>query len=299
MEIELNSTKGPFSLEHTLDCGQLFRWKKLNSWWYGVVKDRVVKIKQNDNKLIFHFFPETKNHGFIERYLRLDDDLSYIYSRIGKDANIKMAIKSFYGLRLCRQDPWECLISYICATYKSIPAIKRMIENISRSYGKKIKFEGYDFYTFPNPNELAQSNKKNLLDCGLGFRVDRVLHTAKLINKGELVLDKLRLLKYSEAKQDLLGLPGVGHKVADCILLFSLEKLEAFPIDVWIKRATTKLYYNHFDSSFINKIANKSSITPKDYETIASFGRKYFGLFAGYAQEYLFHFLRIAKPTLN
>ena len=102
MEIDLNNIKGPFSLEHTLDCGQLFRWKKLNHWWYGVVKDRVIKIKQNDKKLIFQFYPETKNYGFIERYLRLDDDLSFIYSRLGKDPNIFFRIGFWYIIRFCR-----------------------------------------------------------------------------------------------------------------------------------------------------------------------------------------------------
>ena len=292
MEIKLNPSKGPFSLEHTLDCGQLFRWQKLDTWWYGVVADRVIKIKQNDEILIIQSFPETKNHLFIENYLRLDDDLSTILEKICKDEYMREAINLYYGLRLCRQEPWECLISYICATFKSIPAIKKMIHNISKCFGTHLTFDGFDFYTFPKPNELAQIRVKDLRGCGLGFRAERVLDTAKLVDSGELVLDNLNHLDYPKAKQELLVLPGVGQKVADCVLLFSLGKLEAFPIDVWIKRVTTSLYSDYFDSSFIKSVANKNSITKKEYDTIGSFGREYFGNYAGYAQEYLFHFLR-------
>ncbi|MBT8172299.1 DNA-3-methyladenine glycosylase 2 family protein [Candidatus Bathyarchaeota archaeon] len=296
MEIKLNGKLSPFSLESTLNCGQLFRWKKLDEWWYGVVQDRIIKIKQQHEKLFFQFFPNYDNRGFIEKYLRLDDNLSSIFSKINKDDNIRKAIEIFSGLRLCRQDPWECLISYICATYKSIPAIKKMINNISKCYGKKLTFDGYDFYTFPKPNELAQIDPKYLLDCGLGFRTKRVVKTAQLIHDGELVLNDLKQIEYSEAKRKLLVLPGVGHKVADCVLLFSLEKLEAFPVDVWIKRVVTTLYPHYFDSSFIKRIANKSSITQKEYEIISSFGREYFGSYAGYAQEYLFHYIRTTIP---
>jgi len=292
MEIKLDRSKVPFSLEHTLNCGQLFRWEKLDDWWYGVVADRVVKIKQSGERLMFQVFPETANHGFIENYLRLDDNLPSILSEINKDEHIREAIRLFCGLRISRQEPWECLISYSCATYKSIPAIKKMIFNISQRFGKKLTFDGYDFYTFPKTTELAQACPKHLRSCGLGFRAERVLETTKIIDSGEFALEALKRLDYGKARRELLSLPGVGPKVADCVLLFSLEKLEAFPIDVWMKRAATNLYASHFDSSFIKRVSSKTSITPKEYETISSFGREYFGRYAGYAQEYLFHLLR-------
>ena len=292
MEIQLDSSTVPFSLEHTLRCGQLFRWEKLGDWWYGVVADRVVKIIQIGDRLMFQSFPEEANQGFIENYLRLDDDLPSILSKISKDEHMRRAIKLFRGLRISRQEPWECLISYICATYKNIPAIKKMIHNISQRFGKRITFDGYDFYTFPKPNDLAQTSPKELRSCGLGFRAERVLETSKILNQGDFALEALKSLDYRKTKQELLSLPGVGPKVADCVLLFSLEKLEAFPVDVWMKRAATNLYNSHFDSSFVKGVSSKSSITQKEYETINSFGREYFGRYAGYAQEYLFHFLR-------
>lgn len=292
MEIKLDRSTVPFSLEHTLNCGQLFRWEKLDDWWYGVVADRVIKIKQSGDKLIFQVFPETQNQEFIENYLRLDDNLPSILSEINKDEHMRKAINLFYGLRLSRQEPWECLISYICATYKNIPAIKKMIHNISHQYGRKLSFDGYEFYTFPKPTTLAQTNPKDLRSCGLGFRAERLLETAKILASGNFSLEALKSQDYESAKRKLVSLPGVGPKVADCVLLFSLEKLEAFPVDVWMKRAATNLYANHFGSSFVNRISSVGSISQKQYETINGFGRTYFGRYAGYAQEYLFHLLR-------
>ena len=292
MEIKLDRQKVPFSLEYSLDCGQLFRWQKLGDWWYGVAADKVIKIKQNEEGLIFEAFPDAPNREFIQSYLRLDDDLPSIFAEISKDEHIREAVRRFRGLRLIRQEPWECLISYICATYKSIPAIKKMVNSISRCYGKKLTFDGIDFYTFPKPATLAQLDCQDLRSCGLGFRAERVIETAKRVDSKNLSLEALKRMDYPEAKQELLCLSGVGHKVADCVLLFSLEKLEAFPIDVWMKRAATRLYASHFDPSFINRVTGKGSITPKEYATIAQFGREYFGTYAGYAQEYLFHYMR-------
>lgn len=292
MEIKLNKISSPFSLENTLDCGQLFRWKKLEGWWYGVVSNKVIKIKQNKDVLIFQIFPGTENVKFVERYLRLDDNLQSILFEINKDKHMKEAIKYFSGLRLCRQEPWECLISYICATYKNIPAIKKMVSSIATQFGEKLMVDGYTFNTFPKPSILAQASLKELQQCGLGFRAKHILKTAKVVNSQELFFESLKNSDYLQAKKILLDLPGVGQKVADCVLLFSLEKLDAFPIDVWIKRAITTIYASHFNSSFIKQILVKGSLTPKEYETISYFGREYFGRYAGYAQEYLFHLLR-------
>ncbi len=292
MEIKLDKSTAPFNLERTLNCGQLFRWQKLGDWWYGVVADRVIKIKQRSEGLIFQIFPETPNQVFIDNYLRLDDDLPSILSEISKDEHMRKAIDLFCGLRICRQEPWECLISYICATYKNIPAIKKMVNSIAQRFGTKLTFDGYDFYAFPKQNDLAQACPKDLRSCGLGFRAERVLQTAKLVDSGEISLESLKSIEYGDARRKLLSLPGVGQKVADCVLLFSLEKLEAFPIDVWMKRAATTIYTSHFDSSFIKRVSSKSSLTTTEYGVIGSFGREYFGRYAGYAQEYLFHFLR-------
>jgi N-glycosylase/DNA lyase len=288
MDIQLDKSTVPFNLEYTLRCGQLFRWEKLDNWWYGVVKDTVVKIRQITDKLLFQTFPEKMNADFIKNYFRLDDDLPFILSQIAKDEHVKKVIQCFHGLRISRQEPWECLISYICATYKNIPAIKDMILNLSKRFGRKMTFNGHDFYTFPKPSDLAHVSLEEIRSCGLGFRAEGVLETSKILERGEFNLEDLRKMDYEKTRQKLLSLPGVGQKVADCVLLFSLDKLEAFPVDIWIKRAVIEFYPSYFEHSFIKRISGKNSITPPEYKTISSFGREYFGKYAGYAQEYLF-----------
>ncbi len=292
LKIPLNQLVTPFSLEHTLRCGQSFRWRKLGDWWCGVVDEKIVKIRQIADKLWFQTFPEEMDADFVKNYFRLDDNLPHILSQISRDEHIRRAIQRFSGLRIIRQQPWECLISYICATYKNIPAIKEMILNLSKQFGTKITFDDYDFYTFPKPTDLANSDIEDLRKCKLGFRAKRVLKTSRIMHKEELDLEAFRKTDYEHARNELLSLPGVGPKVADCILLFSLDKLKAFPVDVWMKRIILKYYSRHFEPLFIEKIRNKRSLTPREYREISLFGQRYFGPYAGYAQEYLFHYER-------
>lgn len=294
MQIQLDQSITPFSLDHTLRCGQSFRWEKLSGWWYGVVERKVVKIKQVGDKLLFQTCPEGTEADFAKNYFRLDDNLPHILSKINRDKNIGMAIQRFHGLRIIRQEPWECLISYICATNKNIPAIKNMILNLSKRFGRKIVFEDRDFYAFPRPSDLADADLKQLKTCKLGFRTERVLETSRIVRNKELDFGTLRKMGYGKAKCKLLALPGVGHKVADCVLLFSLGKLETFPVDVWVKRAILNYYSNRFEESFVEKISRRTSLTSGEYEKISSFGKTYFGEYAGYAQEYLFALSRKA-----
>ena len=281
----------PFSLEYTLECGQAFRWDKIGDWWYGIIGEGVVKIRQVDDRLLFQA-SEAIDDRFIARYFRLDDDLPNILSQINKDEHIGRAVQSLYGLRILRQDPWECLASYICATYVNIPAIRRMIFNLSKRFGKEITFDGRVFYTFPKPGDLVNTSTRELQRCGLGFRAKRFLETSKIVYSEEVDLEALKKRSYEKAKRELLALPGVGHKVADCVLLFSMEKLEAFPVDIWMRRIILEAYPHFFKKSFVKKILEKRSISSYEYEKISSFGRRYFGKYAGYAQEYLFHFRR-------
>ena len=291
-EIRLDLLTTPFNLNYTLTCGQTFRWERHNNWWHGVTRETLVKIRQRDDLLQFQTFPENVGDIFIWSYFRLDDDLPHIYSRIEKDRHIRKAVKKFRGLRLMRQDPWECLISYICATNTNIPAIKDMVKNMCTRFGKRIIVEGTEAYTFPKPHDLAEASLRELRLCKLGFRAERVKQTSKLVSNGNLNLEALKKMPYEKAKKELMSLPGVGPKVADCVLLFSLDKLEAFPIDVWMKRVILEFYREHFKKSFVKKMETKKSLSPNEYEIISSFGRRYFGEYVGYAQEYLFHFRR-------
>ncbi len=295
MEIRLDHSASPFYLDCTLGCGQVFRWKKIGGWWYGIVKKKVIKIRQIDDKLEFQIFPKESYPEFVESYFRLDDDLPLILSKIEKDQHIRKAIQYSYGLRITRQDPWECLISYICATYKNIPAIRNMILNLAKKFGKKIKVDHHTFYSFPEPENLAEATLEELKKCKLGYRAEYVLETSRTIRDRELDLEALRRVDYGRAKAELLRLSGVGQKVADCVLLFSLDKLEAFPVDIWMKRIILESYSDRFEKAFIERTSKRSSITSHEYKEISSFGRKHFGEYAGYAQEYLFHYRRFGQ----
>lgn len=279
------SRRVPFDLGVSLCCGQVFRWELQGVWWYGVVEGKVWKARQVDDALEYENAEEKR----VWEYFGLEDDLPRILEEIGKDRFAKKAIEEFRGLRILRQEPWECLISYICATYKGIPAIKRMLDQLSMMFGEKIMFEGREFYAFPTVERLAKASMSTLTDCGLGYRAKYVKETANSIRKHTIDLDSLRGMRYKEARNELLKLPGVGPKVADCVLLFSLGKTEAFPVDVWMRRVIVRHYGKHFPEEFLRKISEEESLSTSEYARLSLFGRDYFGKYAGYAQEYLYH----------
>lgn len=279
------SGRCPFDLDLTLCCGQAFRWDKKGDWWYGVVGERVFKVRQFGEGLEF----ENADEVFVKDYLGLHDPLPNIFSQISKDRHIETAIERFKGLRILRQDPWECLISYICATYKNIAAIERMLLRISEKFGDETSLDGYSFFTFPHPSKLAEATPKELAECELGYRAKYVSQTAKEVSQDSYALERLKRAPYDVARHKLLSFSGVGPKVADCVLLFSFGRLEAFPIDVWIRRAVLRHYARHFQRDFVRRISLKRSLSTSEYKRLSLFGRDYFGKYAGYAQEYLYH----------
>ena len=280
-----------FDLNATLCCGQVFRWDKKGDWWYGVATDKAFKIRQANVELEF----VNADENFVTYYFGLEDDLQKIRERIARDNHIVKTLQSFWGLRLIRQDPWECLVSYICATYKSIAAIRQMLFKLSKRFGERIVFDGCDFYTFPAPEKLAKTTKSSLAMCGLGYRAKYVLETSKRIWEGDFDLESLREMPYQQAKKALASFSGVGPKVADCVLLFSLGRFEAFPVDIWVKRAILNHYAAHFPEEFIKRISCTGSFSNAQYEQLNAFGRSYFGEYAGYAQEYLYHYERMQR----
>ena len=284
-----------FNLDVTLCCGQVFRWDKRGEWWFGVVGDGVLKVRQVEAALEFH----NADDGFVRRYFSLDHDLQRISCEIGKDDVVRAAVREFWGLRIIRQEPWECLISFICATYKSVAAIRQMLLRLSTKFGEKVVFEGCDFYSFPTSERLARASLEELEGCGLGYRARYVLETSKRICADGYDLEGLRKMPYEQAKAELCGFAGVGSKVADCVLLFSLDKLEAFPVDVWVKRIVLKYYGAQLDEAFVKKLSCQKGFSDADYARLNGFGRGYFGGYAGYAQEYLYHFERLLNRKIE
>ena len=271
------SADEPFSLDLTLSCGQVFRWEReADGWWYGVVRDRVIKIRQKNATLTFEGAPSS----FIRDYFSLDTNLNAITASFDRDPFIHDAISDCRGLRLVRQPAWECLISYICATNSNIPMIKRRIANIANTFGKPLEFEGRTYHTFPDHASLASACTPALSECKLGYRSPYVLETACDIEDEKAWSDSIASLPYEQARSALMRLQGVGPKAADCILLFAFQKYEAFPVDVWIRR----IMRDHY----IKTLSNDASLTGWEYDTIRRFAGKHFGKYCGYAQEYLY-----------
>jgi N-glycosylase/DNA lyase len=279
----------PFDLDASLCCGQVFRWEKRGDWWFGVVGGRVVRVRQGEGVLEFVGADE----AFVKDYFCLDHDLEWISREIGRDAHVRAALRRFWGLRLVRQEPWECLASFICATYKSVAAIRLMLQKLSARFGERLVFEGEEFHGFPSAESLAKASLSDLEACGLGYRAKYLLESSRMVSAGGYDVAALHEMPYVDAKRVLLGFPGVGRKVADCVLLFGLGKLEAFPVDVWVKRLLLRHYGGNFDEDFVGKLRAQGGLSDSAYERLNGFGRAYFGGFAGYAQEYLYHYERL------
>jgi N-glycosylase/DNA lyase len=280
-----------FDLDFSLCCGQVFRWQKTGDTWYGVIGETVLKIRQVGNELEF----EGAKEEFVRHYFGLNDDLTHIRLCVAKDSFIKKALTQFEGLRLIRQDPWSCLIGFICSAYKNIAAIEQMLKKLSEKYGKKQVFDGKEFYLFPTIESLAWASESGLRECGLGYRAKYVQLTARKILEEKIDLNALKGRSYLDARKQLLEFYGVGLKVADCVLLFSLEKFEAFPVDVWVKRVILNHYADQLPSEMVKKMQSHNSLTNGEYLKIGEFARGYFGRYAGYDQEYLYHYERTQR----
>jgi N-glycosylase/DNA lyase len=229
-------------------------------------------------------FPEDKSCD--QKIFRLDDDIKKIFEEISHDPLICRLAKAYPGLRLIRQEPHQCLFSFVCASNTNIPMIRRMLYNMTRKFGKHKKVDGIDFFTFPSAAAINRASVDELRGCGLGYRTKAIKATADAIASGRLDFDLLKKSSYYESKKELLQVYGIGNKIADCVLLFSLEKLDAFPIDVWIARALASHY------SWLQKSKFHDKIAPHQYEQLSDGARRYFGKYAGYAQQYLYYHTR-------
>ncbi len=260
----------PFQLDRTVSCGQAFRWRQHDGFWYAPVGDKVWKIRQEGDTLWY----EGPTEDELVRYFGLDVPLDRILNEIDTDPLIHAAIEQCRGLRIIRQDPWECLVSYICATCANIPGIMLRIENLSMKYGRNLELDGQVFHTFPDADILYKEDICAVRACKVGYRDAYICKAANMAANDPHWAEEIRTLPYPQAKKKLMTFPGVGPKVADCVLLFAFEKYEAFPVDVWIERILRTKYLGE---------SRKLS-----YKEAGEFARNHFGQYAGYAQEYLF-----------
>ena len=221
-----------FNLKYTLECGQCFRWNKIDENTYiGVVKDRVLKVRQEGNKIFIKSDKEENLEKVVRYYFDLDRDYEKLEKKIVLiDDNIAKAVKNTSGLRNLNQDFFEMLISYIISANNNIPRISKSVNEISKRYGKEIEFEGQKYYLFPTPDELKDVTIDEFRECGVGFRDKYIYKTVEKINNKEIDLEQMQKLDTEKLKAALLSLMGVGPKVADCILLFSCARREDYTI---------------------------------------------------------------------
>ena len=275
-----------FELKDIFDCGQCFRWNKQKDGSYtGIFGKNVMNVFKQGKDVIFKGVCEEDIETTCRNYFDLDRNYEKIKQELSNiDSNMKEAVKHGEGIRLLNQDIWETIISFIISANNNIPRIKGIIERISSKYGDKIEYNGETFFTFPTTQQLSKASVEDLRNLGLGFRDVRVYNTTELILNKKVDLDKLKDEKdFNKVRDELLKLDGVGPKVADCILLFSsLKRLEAFPIDVWVRRVMNELYIKNEDESKVNK------------KVIEKIAREKFGDIAGLAQQYLFFWKREA-----
>lgn len=267
-----------FNLKYTLECGQCFRWKMIDDTYVGVIRDRVIKIRQDGNKIYVRSNNEEDLENVVKDYFELNKDYQAIEERISKvDKYVKEAVKNTTGLRHIKQDFFETIISYIISANNNIPRISKSVNEISRRFGREIEFDGEKYYLFPRPEELSKVTVDDYRECGVGFRDKYIYNTVKKINSGDIDLEKMQEMPTKELRALLLTLMGIGPKVADCILLFSCSRQEVFPIDVWVERVMKKLYFEDKDVS---------------KKEILDYADKNFGKDAGIIQQHLFYNIR-------
>lgn len=262
-----------FVLATTLRSGQVFRWQEQQGWWYGYLGDTLLKLRQHDGRLSY----ETSDPAFpphrLTRFLALDCDLAAILRDIDVDPHIHRAILRHDGLRILRQEPWECLASFILSSCNNIARLTGMLNRLARRYGAPVALNGFSGWTFPAPDRLARAPERRLRALGLGFRAPYLRAAARCWCDGAVAVDRLRQGAYEQTKAALREIEGVGDKVADCVALFAFEQMEAFPLDVWMLRVLQQQY-------------RRRRLSPR---RLHAFARRHFGRYAGYAQQYLYH----------
>jgi N-glycosylase/DNA lyase len=275
-------------IDLSLNSGQYFLWEKKKKSWYGIYGETILKITEKEDKKLYEFdsFPECDN--WQNNIFRQDDNYDEIIYEISQKEKIRKIVQKYPGLRILRQKPIQCIFSFLCSSNNNIPRIRLMLRNLSKKFGKKIVFDDMDFYTFPDLKSLYNASHQDLLSCGLGYRAQFVSNAAKYISDKQINLEFLKKIKYDCAKEELLKLNGVGEKIADCILLFSFDKLEAFPIDIWIIKFLCQ-NLKHITKTEINL---NSKISPSQYKKISKEIRNHYGKYSGYVQQYIYYNIR-------
>ena len=275
-----------FDLEKTLDSGQVFHWQKVGDGFVGAIGDLPVYVEQCGEFLTVRDGEAARPlrrslPGTVARYFALDHPLAEICNSFPKDPVMNAARNFCHGLRIIRQPKWECLATFICSSMKQVAHIRQISLALRKRFGEQRRIDDHLVYTFASPRRVAQASEKELRDCKLGYRAKNLRATARLVSSGRADLQAWSALPDAELRKQLCALPGVGPKIANCVMLFAYERLRAFPIDVWIERVLRQQYFSR-----------RRKITD---QRLRQFSETYFGEHGGYAQQYLFHHARMNR----
>ncbi len=283
MKSEVFLPANDYDLAATLDSGQVFRWRQENGLWHGVIGKNHVRLKQERDGIWAGVAARVQNWDWLQKFLQIDIDLETVLRTFPNDEPMNHAVAICRGLRVLRQEPWECLASFILSATKQIVQIRQIVAHLCECFGEELvgdDTQGNLRYAFPSPEKIAGVTELDLRKCKMGFRAPNLLATAREIADGKLDLAALGNLPYAEAREKLMTLRGVGGKIADCVLLFAYGFDSAFPVDVWVERALQTLYFPE------RRVNDKK---------LRHFAATHFGPHAGYAQQYLFHYMRTKK----
>lgn len=280
-----------YDLAATLNSGQTFRWQPREGWWEGVVGTRWLRLRADSDlrtggmagrpsAILAETAGPVDDWGWLADYLQVGLDLADILRTFPDDPPMRLAVAACRGLRLLRQDPWECLASFILSSTKQIVQIQQIVALLCNKFGEQliVPQNHRRVYCFPLPGRIAEADESELRTCKMGFRAPNLIASARMIADGTVDLDRLSALSVGEARDALIRLPGVGRKIADCVLLFAYGFQNAFPVDVWVMKALQRLYFP------------RRRVSLKRLHTFAA---THFGPYAGYAQQYLFHYARV------
>lgn len=250
------------------ECGQAFRWNRNEDGAYtGIAFGRAAKLV-TEGKNVYIICSDGDYEAVWRNYFDTERDYAAIRREISREKSLECACEFGKGIRILRQEPWEALCSFIISQCNNIPRIKKIVESLCRMCGDKTEFCGEEFYSFPSAECVARLSREELGTLRAGYRAEYIAEAAKRVSCGDADLGEIASLDTESAKHELLKFQGVGEKVASCTLLFGMGKLDAFPIDVWMKRAIEE---------FFGK---------------GKFDYKRFGNYAGLAQQYMFHYMR-------
>src|SRR6267143_6557628 len=281
-----------FDLAKTLDSGQVFHWEKVGNGFVGTIGDLPVCIEQRGEVLCAKVASGSSRslgrdaqdaHATISSYFALDHPLAEICASFPNDPIMNEARDFCRGLRIARQPKWECLATFICSSMKQMAHIRQISLALRRRFGEPRKIGGGVLHTFPPAQRIARATENDLRECALGYRAKNLLATARLVNSAECDLESWSALSDADLREKLCSLPGVGAKIANCVMLFAYERLRAFPIDVWIERVLRQSY-----------LPRRRKMTAR---RLREFSETYFGEHGGYAQQYLFHHARVTSRT--